>query len=262
MKNGSDCMRNPPEQPEIPVPDPTAVGERELAKSGNTRRRILKAARDLLATSGYAGFATGAVAEGAGLTRPAMLYHFGSRQELLTATIHYLARRRIELFTDAMKTAIARHGDDRAAVRLEAVDIAFEQVRLPEHLAFQELITASRTDPGLAAAIAPAVAFFDVQRNQATFEALPKAMIAPNNYQLVRDVVRFVTEGIARPHAFTFDEDRRLIALRQFLRLLVADAAGGAFVAAVARSLVPDGEPPSAQAPSAQPGTPDDPSGG
>lgn len=236
-------MRSDQTPENMGVPDPTAVGEGKLAKSGTTRRRILESARDLLATAGYTGFSTAAVADGAGLTRPAMLYHFGSRQQLLTATIHFLARRRIELFREAAAAAAARHGDDRAAVRLEVVDIALAQAELPEHLAFHELVTASRTDPDLAAVIAPAAAYFEALRNRATLQALPKDTIHPHDYQLVRDVVRFVIEGMARAHAFTFDEAERRTALRQFLRLLVAHQSGGDFVGLVARSLDPDSPP-------------------
>lgn len=235
-------MRNEPDGPS--VPDPTAVGQGELAKSGTTRRRILDSARDLLVAAGYSGFSTAAVAEGAGLTRPAMLYHFGSRQELLNATIHHLARRRIELFREAAAEAAARHGDDKAAIRLEIVDIAFAQARQPEHVAFQELISASRTDAELAAVVLPAAAWYDGMRSKATFNAMPQDMIAPHDFQLVRDVVRFVTEGVARAHAFTFDEEQRMNALRQFLRLLVAHQSGGDFVAAVANSMDQAGTPP------------------
>lgn len=237
-------MRSEPENHDISVPDPTAVGDRELAKSATTRRRILDSARDLLATGGFAGFSTTAVADGAGLTRPAILYHFGSRQELLNATIHYLARRRIHLFQEAAAQAIARHADDKAAIWLEVVDIALAQALQPEHIAFQELLLASRTNPELAAVVAPAAAWFDHMRARATFSALPHDMIALHDFQLVPDVVRFITEGTARAHAFTFDHEKRQRALRQFLRLLVAHQSGGDFVAAVAASLVPDGPPP------------------
>jgi AcrR family transcriptional regulator len=231
------------------VPDPTAVVEGELAKSGTTRRRILDSARDLLVTAGYAGFSTAAVAEGAGLTRPAMLYHFPSRKDLLNATIHYLARRRVELFRDAMAIAFARHGDDRVAVRLAAVDITLDHVDLPENIAFQELISASRTDAELSEVVRAAAAYYESLRNQATFTSLPEAMIAPHDFQLVRDVVRLVTEGTARAHAFTFDEQKRRRKLRQFLRLLVAHQAGGDFMAAVATSLEPGTPPPAGMPP-------------
>lgn len=237
-------MREHPEPDRLAVPDPTAVADGELAKSGTTRRRILESARDLLAGAGYAGFSTAAVAEGAGLTRPAMLYHFGSRQELLNATIRFLARRRLELFEDAMAAAIARHGEDRAAIRLVAVDIALDQVRLAETIAFQELISASRTDPELAVVVAGAAAYFELLRNRATYASLPQTMIAPHDFQLVRDVVRLITEGTARPHAFTFDAEKRMRSLHQFLRLLVAHQSGGDFVAAVAASMAPEGPPP------------------
>lgn len=219
------------------VPDPTAVAEGELAKSGTTRRRILESARDLLVTAGYAGFSTAAVAEGAGLTRPAMLYHFGSRQELLTATIQFLAHRRIDLFHNAIAKAYARHGDDRIAIRLEVIDIALAQIQQPEYIAFQELISASRTDPELAAVVAPAAAYYDAMRRRATFKALPRDKIAPDDFQLVRDVVQFVTEGAGRPHAFTFDGERRMRTLREFLRQMVAHQWGGEFAAMVTATL-------------------------
>jgi AcrR family transcriptional regulator len=242
-------MRNPVPPEGVPVPDPTAVAEGELAKSGTTRRRILDSARDLLATAGYAGFATAAVAEGAGLTRPAMLYHFGSRQELLNATIRYLARRRVELFEEAMALAIAQHGHDRTAIRLAAVDIALEQVHLPENIAFQELISASRTNPDLAEVVSSAAAYYESLRNSATRSNLPPDRIAPDDFQMVRDIVRFVTDGTARAHAFTFDQAARLASVRQFLRLLVADKAGAEFVAAVKKAIPADSSPDKSPSP-------------
>lgn len=111
---------------------------------------------------------------------------------------------------------------------------------------------AARTDPELAAVVAPAAAYFETMRVRATFHCLPQHMIVPHDFQLVRDVVRLVSEAVTWPHAFTFDKEHRLKALRQFLRLLVASDAGGDFVAAVATSMgdaatpMPDGADPEA----------------
>lgn len=225
------------------VPDPTALTGNELSKSRETRRRILNAARDLLAANGYARFSTSAVAEGAGLTRPAMLYHFGSRQELLNATIHYLARRRIEMFDEAMAEATKQLGEDRVAVRLAMIDIVWGQVRSPEFIAFQELASAARTDPDLAAVVEPALALFDRMRASVTFKTLPEHMIRADDFQMVRDIVRFVTEGASQQWAVTFDTERRLEAIRHFLRTLVASDAGAEFI----RHVPPVPDPPEGQ---------------
>lgn len=212
------------------VPDPTALTGNELSKSRDTRRRILNAARDLLAANGYARFSTSAVAEGANLTRPAMLYHFGSRQELLTATIHYLVRRRIEMFEQDMAEAARALGNDRVSIRLAMVDILWEQVRTPEFVAFQELACAARTDPELATVMQPTLALFDRMRATVAFKIMPQHMIRADDFQMVRDIIRFVTEGAAPDYAVTFDRERRLAAIRQFLRTLVASAAGAEFI--------------------------------
>jgi AcrR family transcriptional regulator len=172
-----------------------------------------------------------------------MLYHFGSRQELLNATIHYLARRRIEMFEQEMAEAARLLGNDRVAVRLAMIDIVWEQVRSPEFIAFQELACAARTDPELAAVVEPALALFDRMRASVTFRSLPQHMIRADDFQMVRDIVRFVTEGAAQQCAVTFDTERRLDAIRNFLRTLVASDAGAEFI----RHVPPVPDPPEGQ---------------
>ena len=84
------------------LPDPTAVGDGELSKSAVTRKRIMEAGVSCLAEDGYAGTTTSTVAARAGLTRAAMLYHFPSRMALIEAVIHYVTRRRIDMYKDTM----------------------------------------------------------------------------------------------------------------------------------------------------------------
>ncbi|MGL6044310.1 MAG: TetR/AcrR family transcriptional regulator, partial [Sandaracinobacteroides sp.] len=204
------------------VPDPTALTGNELGKSRTTRRRILDAARDLLADVGYHGFSTGAVAARADLTRPAMLYHFGSRLELITAVVHHLARRRIEMFEDAMSGLDLPPSYKGQAYRAAAAELAWNQLETPEFIAFTELQIAARTDPALAAVVRPAVAAFDVARRITSEKALPPGSFDREDLQLARDVVRFLSEGVMVHDSIVENREARIAALRHFARMLVA----------------------------------------
>lgn len=222
-----------PEPPIAELPDPTAIGSGELAKSRKTRIRILNAARDLLAEQGYRRFSTPAVARRAGLTRPAMLYHFPSRLELVTAVIQYLVRRRIEMFEAAMAALPTSTAFRGRAARAAAVDLNWRLLETPEFAAFTELVMAARTDPELDAIVQPALAAFDRARRETTERVLPPGSYDLDDLQLVRDVVRFLTEGVVQQNSFVEDRDQRLAALKHFLHMLAASAAGSQFLAAV-----------------------------
>lgn len=226
-------MRKEPKNYLDTVPDPTALTGNELAKSRSTRRRILDAARDILATQGYARFSTLAVAERAGLTRPAMLYHFGSRLELVKATIHHLARRRIEIFEIAMGELHIEPGFKGQAIRAALVDVLWSQLQVPEFAAFTELVNAARTDPDLKAIIDPALVAFDESRFDATQRALPDGSYDEDDFELSRDVVRFLMEGVMQQNSISTRREERLAAIHHFLTMLVATTPGNAFLEAV-----------------------------
>ncbi|MFD0657356.1 TetR/AcrR family transcriptional regulator [Thermocatellispora tengchongensis] len=52
---------------------------------GSTRERILRAAQELFAQHGYQQTSVRAIAERLGLTKTAVLYHFGTKAEILSA---------------------------------------------------------------------------------------------------------------------------------------------------------------------------------
>ena len=66
------------------------IGRRQLSVA-DTRRRILGAARELLAGPGVSGFTVDAVAERAGVARMTVYYQFASRRGLLDALFDSLA---------------------------------------------------------------------------------------------------------------------------------------------------------------------------
>ncbi|WP_199555522.1 TetR/AcrR family transcriptional regulator [Sandaracinobacteroides hominis] len=213
------------------VPDPTALSGNELAKSRSTRRRILEAARDILAEQGYQRFSTGAVAARAGLTRPAMLYHFGSRRELLTAVIHHLARRRMEMLQKSVAEASFSGGFTTPQFRSVVAEISWKQLETPEFAAFSELAMAARTDPELAEVIRPALEAFDRGRSRLAEQSLPPELFASMDSQLASDVVRFLTEGAMQMGNIVDNREERLADLRHFVASLVATPEGHAFLA-------------------------------
>jgi AcrR family transcriptional regulator len=244
----------PGDIPADELPDPTAVTGNELAKSRATRRRILQAATALLAEQGYNRFSTGAVATRAGLSRPAMLYHFGSRRDLVAAVVNHLARRRIEMFEQAMARLADAGEPDQGHVRAAATDLNWVQLETPEFAALTELSVAARTDAELAEVVRPALASFDRSRRATSRRLFEVKDANLAEFQLVRDIVRFLTEGIVQQNSIIEDRDNRLAALRHFLHMLVASPAGAAFVKLAVETqkapAVPD--PP----PGLPPGTP------
>lgn len=203
------------------LPDPTAVGDGELSKSAVTRKRIMEAGVSCLAEDGYAGTTTSTVAARAGLTRAAMLYHFPSRMALIEAVIHYVTRRRIDMYKDTM----AEIPHDKGFF-LTAIDEAWGQLDTKEFKAFCELSMAARTDEELSASFAPALAEFDRARRETAIALFPEAVIDAPWFDLRRDITRFLSEGLAQQGGLSFNADRRTANLIGFLKALTTEEAG------------------------------------
>jgi AcrR family transcriptional regulator len=114
-----------------------------------TRQRLLDGAMMALVEHGYAGTTTQRVQEHVGVSRGALLHHFGSKAELFAAAVHHIADMRIEQIR-----AAAHRGEEPV---LRALVLAIHDAMSgPAFLAAMELWTASRTDPELRAALLPA----------------------------------------------------------------------------------------------------------
>ncbi|MFE6862648.1 TetR/AcrR family transcriptional regulator [Nocardia sp. NPDC057668] len=114
-------------------------------RSSEMRVRLLDATIECLVEFGYTGTTTPRVAERAGVTRGAMVHHFGSKTDLVVAAISHLAQRR----TEAAMLEIGRikDGADSIATML---DFLWELHQGPLFIAAMELWVAGRTDPVLA----------------------------------------------------------------------------------------------------------------
>src|SRR5699024_6725613 len=104
-----------------------------------------------LVTHGYAGTTTQRIQDEAGVSRGALLHHFGAKSELLVAAIHHIADIRLRNLTELM--ADLGEGPQALEQMVRAVRSAMAG---PPYQAAIELWVASRTDPQLRAALLPA----------------------------------------------------------------------------------------------------------
>jgi len=201
-------------------PAAEAVGPRvagDSAKSRRTRARILEVATRLFAQSGYHPTTNAVIAEAAGLTRGAMLYHFPTREALLDAVIPFIRLERARLFE------VAAHDMPQGADRTDhAIDTYWRLLHETTFVAFAELESAARTDATLRERLQADQAAFDrAEVGEHMFDLVQAG--AGQRFQASRDLARFVLEGLSR--AYLADDadgrtERLLAVVKRAARML------------------------------------------
>ena len=124
----------------------------QVERREHTRRAILEATVACLVELGYAKTTTLEVQKRAGVSRGALLHHFPSKAELLTATVRHLAAMRGRELES--KAACLPDGGDRSDDRAGAViDLLWESFSGPLFYVAMELRNAARTDSELRAVL-------------------------------------------------------------------------------------------------------------
>jgi AcrR family transcriptional regulator len=182
---------------------PKDIGAKDTAKSLRTRARILDCATRLFVEIGYAAATNAKIAEAAGLTRGAMLYHFPTREALVEALVQHLQAARIAMLAEASNRA-----PPGADLSDHAIDAYWSLLRADAFVAFAELEAAGRTDPAVQAALAPAQAAFDQAQGGLQTSSMLQAGSGPR-FQASRDLARFMLEGLARAN-LAYDADGRV----------------------------------------------------
>jgi AcrR family transcriptional regulator len=161
-------------------------------KSAETRRRLLDAAIVCLTDRGYANTTTSEIADRAGLSRGAQLYHFPKKEELLASAVEYL----FELKFGEIKEKVSRltNENDRRAM---AIDMLWEIANNRLGTALIELMVASRTDSYLQASVGAANERIGELINRSFQELFPRPEDAHADYDLIPHVVCLVVEGMA-----------------------------------------------------------------
>jgi AcrR family transcriptional regulator len=101
----------PPDHEPAAVP-PAGIAPPEIAPAEldpQTRARLLRAAVCVFDRKGYAAASVREIVEIAGVTKPALYYHFGSKEGVLTAVLQEAARE----FAAAMARGLRRPGSAR-----------------------------------------------------------------------------------------------------------------------------------------------------
>ena len=161
-------------------------------KTAETRRRLLDSAIFCLIDRGYANTTTSEVAERAGLSRGAQLYHFPRKEELLTSAVEHL----FQLMFTEMKEKVGRLGNanDRRAA---AIDLLWEIANGPLATAWIELVVASRTDSYLRGAVTAVNDRMAEFIDQSFKELFPRPASAGPDFELIPQMVILILEAMA-----------------------------------------------------------------
>jgi AcrR family transcriptional regulator len=120
----------------------------QAERSATTREALLDAAVDCLVTRGFSATTTTKVTHRAGVSLGALVHHFPTKVDLLTAAVGHVMQRRQAEFRKAMTDI-----DPGADLLDAAIDLLWEAFNGQTFQAWVELWVAARTDPELAAAV-------------------------------------------------------------------------------------------------------------
>ncbi|MFC9975325.1 TetR/AcrR family transcriptional regulator [Spirillospora sp. NPDC127200] len=179
-------------------------------RSRATRRRLLEAAVECLASVGWASTTVTVVAERAGVSRGAAQHHFRTREELVTAAVEYGA----EVRMDQMRARLNALADRRPDV-LEVVALLGEMYTSPLFRAALQLWVAASSDEALRAQVLPLEARVGREAHRLTVEALGADESVPGVRETVQATLDLV-RGLGLADLLTDDSARRTRLLRQW----------------------------------------------
>ena len=154
---------------------------------------ILDAALDSFFDLGFNRTTTEKIARRARVSRGAMLHHFPQRTDLVQAAVVHLNSKRLELFEQSLSQL--NEGSEYTLVE-EGIDAFWEQLQSPYFAVYCELLSASRTDSELRAALAPAIREFTQAWREKSEQIFPD-LAQSKQYGLATALTRFLLEGIA-----------------------------------------------------------------
>lgn len=155
-----------------------------------TRSRLLDAAVESLIEEGAASTTTVAVQRRAGVSRGALLHHFPSQAELLSATVGELVRRNEEAVRDAR--ASQRYDDPVEG----AVQTLATMMAQPAFLAELELWAVARTDAALRETLLAAERSANREKDRVVGELFAPVADRPGHASVVAMTVEFL-RGLA-----------------------------------------------------------------
>lgn len=168
------------------------AGVQTRAEGATRRVQILDETLRIVAERGYNGFGIQELATRCGLTKPGLLHHFGSKDQLLVTLLNEVdAKEEAEvaaLFADEMSKAWdagAARGMFRRSLRI----IAERSFARPELTRLRVVLRAEALDPEH-----PAHAYF-AQRHRAKLDRMTRgvALFSPNPEPIARQVLAMIS---------------------------------------------------------------------
>jgi AcrR family transcriptional regulator len=127
---------------------PSGARRTQAERTAATRSALLDATFDAIVELGYQRATTTEIVHRAGVSSGALLHHFPTKADLLSAAVGDVFERRQEEYRKAV-TGLAPAEDKLAA----SIDLLWSMYSGPTFTAWLELWVAARTDPDLALAI-------------------------------------------------------------------------------------------------------------
>ncbi|HAR31143.1 MAG TPA: hypothetical protein DCR65_06430 [Gammaproteobacteria bacterium] len=182
-------------------------------RSAATREEIIQATITCFVQIGYARTTTTEIAKVAGYTRGAVQHYFPTTEHVLKASVNYLTKS----WLDSYMTA-AREAPPGVDFIDYAVDTLWRFVNDRLFVAWQELVSASRTDKTLRRIILPAATKFERLRRDMAGSNFPDfAHVGRDKFDRNRDTLRFVLEGITST-ILTYEREERVAAQLDWLK--------------------------------------------
>ncbi|TDB77220.1 TetR/AcrR family transcriptional regulator [Actinomadura sp. KC216] len=183
-------------------------------RSRATRRRLLEAAVECLASVGWAGTTVAVVAERAGVSRGAAQHHFRTREELVTAAVEYGSEVRVAQIRERLVVPSGRRPST-----LDVVMMLGEMYTTPLFRAALQLWVAASSDEQLRARVLPLEARVGREAHRLTVEALGADESVPGVRETVQATLDLV-RGLGLADLLTDDSARRTRLLRQWAATL------------------------------------------
>lgn len=208
----------------LPPVDGNGRRRTQAERRAETQQALIEAAIALLHRHGYAGTATEAIADAAGVSRGALRHHFPTRAHLMSGVIEAVYEREHRAY-------LRLRGDGLDVARpADWPDLLWRVLNRPGGLAVIEILQASRNDPDLTARVAPA---------QARIEEIATDYIGrlfpghdPADARAAMRLFVWAIRGLAIAQLLTPDPDDAARAVSLFRRMVEAAVTTGVFPAA------------------------------
>lgn len=200
--------------------EPARVRRTQAERTAETRAALVEAAIRVIHRVGYGAASTALIADEAGITRGAILHHFGTRAELMAEVVRRVFEAEVNSYDAIMREL-------RIGKRVsDWVELCWRVMSRPSGMAVLDILLASRSDPELAALIEPMQKQVEEDALKGLIERFPaNEQTALTRMRMIVWAIRGLTMGqmfLGDPHQM----ERAAALLREWFR--AAEDAGAA----------------------------------